>query len=112
VGTPETRQPVKNVILYLAETIKDSAGVDSVAAVDRVRSPRTVSNDRGHFLFSNVPPGTYGLVIDFITTSYLLWYPNAEKPLLIQVSAGEETALGTLLYDTLPLPSNKSKMYP
>jgi hypothetical protein len=111
VGTKEDRQPAQNIILYLAETIKDSTGTDSVAALDRIRSPRTVSDDKGHFVFSNVPPGTYGLVIDLITTSYLLRQPDADKPLLIQVSAGEETDLGTLLYDSLPLLS-KPRAYP
>jgi len=105
VGTREESQPAKNALLYLAETIKDSTGSDSFAALDRIRSPRTVADDQGRFVFSNVPPGNYGLVLDVITNSYLLMKPGSEEALLIEVTAEQQVDLGTLLYDSLPLPS-------
>ena len=97
-------QPAKNALLYLAETVKDSAGKDSFAAMDRIRSPKTVTDDQGRFVFSNVPPGNYGLILDVITNSYLLMKPGSEEVLLIEVSAEKQVDLGTLLYDSLPLP--------
>jgi len=96
--------PAKNALLYLAETIKDSAGIDSFAAMDRIRSPKAVADDQGRFVFSNVPPGNYGLILDVITSSYLLMKPDSEEVLLIEVSAEKQVDLGTLLYDSLPLP--------
>lgn len=105
VGTSVEQQPAKNALLYLAETIKDSSGIDSFAALDRINSPKTVSDDQGRFVFSNVPPGKYGLILDVITNSYLLMKPGSEEALLIEVSAEQQVDLGTLLYDSLPLPS-------
>jgi len=105
VGTSEESQPAKNALLYLAETVKDSTGSDSFAALDRINSPRTVADDQGRFVFSNVPPGNYGLILDVITNSYLLMKPGTEVALLIEVSAEQQVDLGTLLYDSLPLPS-------
>ena len=96
--------PAKNALLYLAETIKDSAGIDSFAAMDRIRSPKAVADDQGRFVFLNVPPGNYGLILDVITSSYLLMKPDSEEVLLIEVSAEKQVDLGTLLYDSLPLP--------
>lgn len=105
VGAREKPQPAKNALLYLAKTIKDSTGKDSVAALDRVHSPRTVTDNQGRFMFSNVPPGNYGLVLDIITNSFLLMKPGSEEALLIEVPAEKQVDLGTLLYDSLPLPS-------
>ena len=105
VGAKEAAQPAKNALLYLAETVKDSTGKDSFAALDRIHSPRTVADDQGRFVFSNVPPGNYGLILDVITNSYLLMKPGSEEALVIEVPAGKQIDLGTLLYDSLPLPS-------
>ncbi len=96
-------QPAKAALLYLAGTIKDSAGKDSFAALDRIHSPRTETDDHGRFVFSNVPPGNYGLILDVITNSYLLMKPGSQEPLIVEVSTGQQVDLGTLLYDSLPL---------
>ena len=103
VGVNNVSQPVNNVLLYLAETIKDSNGKDSVAALDRTSSPRTVTDDQGRFVFSNVPPGNYGLILDMVTNSYLLMKPGSEEALIIEMSAGKQVDLGSLLYASLPL---------
>jgi hypothetical protein len=103
VGSKEGAQPAKNALLYLAESLKDSTGKDSVAALDRIRSPKTQTDGQGRFVFSNIPPGKYGLVLDVITNSYLLMKPGSEETLLIEVPAGKEVDMGTLLYDSLPL---------
>jgi hypothetical protein len=95
---------MKNVTLYLAETIKDNTGREVVAAMDRVRSPRTVTDDQGRFVFPNISPGNYGLVLDYVFESYLLLKPDSQEALLIEVSAEKQIDLGTLLYDSLPLP--------
>ena len=104
VGTTGNAQPAKNSILYLSEIIKDNAGNESFATMDRIRSPKTNTDDEGHFVFSNVPPGKYCLVLDIITNSYLLFKPGTQDALFIQVSAGGQADFGTLIYDSLPQP--------
>ena len=95
--------PVANAILYLAETIRGNSGEDSLAAFDRVRSPRTITNGQGRFTFMNVQPSKYGLVLDAVVNSYLLLWPGEQEAILIEISEGGGVDLGTLTYDSLPL---------
>jgi len=104
VGTTGAARPVNNAILYLSGIIKDSAGKESFATMDRVHSPKALTDDLGHFVFSNVPPGKYGLVLDKVTNSYLLLKPGSQDALFIQVSAGGQADFGILIYDSLPQP--------
>ena len=97
--------PVSNQILYLAEVIKNEQGEDSFAAMDRANSPKAITDNQGHFLFVNVPPGNYGLVLDTISNSYLLLQPGSEDAVLVKATADSTIDLGTLEYDSLPIPS-------
>lgn len=97
--------PVTDSILYLAETLRDDQGADSLAAFDRLRSPRTVTDSQGRFAFVNVNPGKYGLVLDTIINSYLLLWPGEQEAILIELREGETADLGTLNYEDLPIPN-------
>jgi hypothetical protein len=103
VGTGQNAKPTVNVVLYLAATIKDTSGKETIAGMDRVRSPRANTDGQGRFVFTNVPPGRYGFVLDVVTNSYLLHQPDTGESLVISVTPGKATDLGTLRYDTLPL---------
>ncbi len=111
VRSGEAVQPVRNAILYLARTLKDSAGNESVAVMDPVNSPKTLSDDEGRFMFPNVEPGNYGLVLFAITTSYMLNQPDTNESFVITVTAGNQTDLGTLIYSSLPI-GPRLKPYP
>ena len=97
-------QPVNNVFFYLAEIIKDKTGKDIVAGLDRVNSPNTHTNNDGSFAFINMKPGKYGLILDVATNQFLINYPDETKAIVITVEAGKTVDLGTLDYDSLPLP--------
>jgi hypothetical protein len=98
-------------LLYLGEIIRDTTGKESLAGFDRVTSPRTTTDNQGHFVFANVRPGRYGLFLDTVVRAFLLLKPDSEDALIIEVSAGKETNLDTLLYDSLPI-SLEPKPYP
>lgn len=109
----QTTEPVTNTILYLAPTIKDTAGNEVMVGFERASSSKVVTDIQGRFVFQNIPPGNYGLVVDKIAFSYLLLKPDSEKAMLILVIAGKEVDLGTLVYDSLPLvTSPKAPPYP
>jgi len=103
VGVGEVK-PVAGAILYLAEVLKDEGGNEAAASMDRINSPRTSTNTEGAFLFSNVPPGKYALVLDRVLDSFMLLEPNTGESLIIEVAAGHEVDLGTLEYESLPIP--------
>jgi hypothetical protein len=96
-------EPVPNAILYLAETIEDESGVEAFAALDRVNSPKAITDENGEFDFFDVSPGQYGLVLDRIVNSYLLLHPGEQEVILIVAERGKAVDLGTLIYDELPL---------
>lgn len=96
---------VQNVTLYLAEMLKNDQGEEVVAGYDRSISPRAYLDAEGNFVFANVSPGNYSLILDFVLNSLLLGHPKSGEPILISVQAGETVKLGTLDYPYLPIPS-------
>jgi len=99
----ENGKPVVNLILYLAELLKDDKENEAIASFDRVSSPRAYTDTEGRFVFSNIPPDRYGLVLDIVVDSYLLHHPDTEQQILFYIAAGEKTDLGNLNYDSLPI---------
>lgn len=109
----ETSHPARGIILYLGEVLKDNTGQERAASIDRVHSPRAITDEQGRFMFSNVPPRRYGLFLDTIQAVYLLPKPDAEDSLLVEIRADNQVELGLMLYDSLPLPPGpESKPYP
>lgn len=102
-GNPE---PVKDTNLYLAATVKDAAGKEVYAGFDRVNSARAITDNQGHFVFQNVAPGNYGLVLDLVSTAFLLLKPDSSQAILINVVPEQQVDLGTLVYDQIPPPLN------
>jgi len=99
-------KPVPDLMIYLAEVMVDDEGQERVASYDRSNSPRAYTNGEGQFVFSNIQPGRYGLILDTVLSSFLLFEPDGENPLLIEVKAGELVELGEINYDELPIPEN------
>jgi hypothetical protein len=100
----ENSKPVENVSLFLAKLLKDDKGTPRVAAIDRTDSQRTATASDGSFIFSNVPPGNYGIVLDVVLDAYLLPEPDSDNDLIITVSANKVLDLGTLVYNSSILP--------
>jgi hypothetical protein len=99
-------QPVSDVILSLAEVIRDSSGREMVVSYDPSSSPTTNTDSQGYFVFVNILPSKYGLILDTVIKSYLLHYPEEEDTqILVTVDKGQELDLGDLDYDSLPIQS-------
>jgi hypothetical protein len=96
--------PIPNISLYLAEVITDSTGKQQVAGLDPRNSPNTITDEQGNFVFTQLKPGSYALILDIVTNQFLLNYPNTEKPIILQVEAGKENNLGDLNFNDLTLP--------
>jgi hypothetical protein len=99
-GTSELK-PVVNAILYLADIINSSDGIKAAASFDRQSSPNTQTDKNGRFVFTEVEPGEYALVLDRIYNSFLLQDPDGGD-FLFTAEAGEVLDLGDLDYLSLP----------
>jgi hypothetical protein len=97
-------KPVVDVSVYLADLLKDDQGNDSIASYDRANSPRAFTDIEGKFVFANIEPKKYGLILDVVLNSYLLSHPKGSGPIFITVEAGKIVDLGKLDYTELPLP--------
>jgi hypothetical protein len=96
-------KPVPGAILYLSEVLRSEDGEAGVVAFERSATTKTFSNLEGEFVFYNIPPGEYGLVIDVIAASYLLSYPDGSEEILLTISSNESIDLGVLNFDDLPI---------
>jgi hypothetical protein len=99
-------KPVVNVKLYLADVLKDEAGVERATSYDPTFSEWTTTDSDGNFYFVNIQPAKYGLVLDIVIASYLLPETDSENPLLITVEGSKTTEVGDLDYTGLPLPGS------
>lgn len=95
----ENGKPVANARLYLGSVIKNG-----VVAFDRVRSITTITDERGKFEFREVPPGEYGLILDTIMNSYLLFWPDKREPILVVMTESRGACLGEIDFPDLPQP--------
>lgn len=103
----ENGQPITYASLYLAEIIIDENGKERAASYSRETSPRAFQLEDGAFLFVNIRPGRYALIMDTVLSAYLLHNPDNDKEVIFDVPAGQETALPDLNYDDLPIPKQE-----
>ncbi len=101
-------KPVKvGTLLYLGTFLKDSRGIEYTAVVDQAKSPKTYTDENGHFSFVNLPPGRYSLILNNIVNQYLLFKPDSSDYIAIDLSEGASIDLGTLDYQSLPIPGGE-----
>jgi hypothetical protein len=93
---------VNDAILYLGSVHLDAGGTPILAGLDKQAAPRTQTDQSGRFVFADVPPGTYVLILDRIHEAFLLNDPTSGKDLLIKLQAGQILDLGKLVYASLP----------
>jgi hypothetical protein len=96
-----TTSPLAFGVLYLGEVIRDEGGAEAMVALDKTVAPRSLFNGLGQFLFTDVPPGRYGLMLDLFQGTVLLNDPDDNGQLIIEVVGGDTIDLGELVY---PLP--------
>ena len=104
VVKPEGEIPVSNMILGLAEVIRDENGVAKVSGYVQGGPNRTTTDAYGRFILNGVKPGTYTLILDAVVMQYQLEDESSGDTILVDVTAGQETNVGTLRYNKLPVP--------
>lgn len=97
-------QPVADVKLALGEILRDDNGEERMVGYDASTAPTTITGPDGRFIFQDVPPGRYGLILDIVMSSFLLFDESSGEAMLIDIPADEVVDLGNLEYTSLPIP--------
>ena len=102
--TDDGLKPVADVKIALGETLSDDEGDERVVAYEPSTAPVAYTDSTGRFVFEELPTGRYGLILDVVLSSFLLYKEGTLDAILFDITAGEVTDLGRLEYSELPLP--------
>jgi hypothetical protein len=89
--------PVTPRNLYLGRVLSDDQGRQSVISRS-AQSQRAELLPTGVFIFNNVEPGTYGLIVDIAVSEFPILDEN-QQPLLLEVQAGQAIDLGAVMVE-------------
>jgi hypothetical protein len=91
----KTGAPLSNQVLRMAETFR-SPGKEGVFILDTSRSPRTVTDSNGYFIFENISPLEYVVLLEVMEGAYSVVKGDDGKPLTWQTEAGKKMDLGSI----------------
>jgi hypothetical protein len=95
------REPLAGYNLYLGNILENNQGNESLVELDRGTAPKAQLNALGEFVFVDVPPGRYGLMLDLVRGAALLNDPDDGTDLIVEIQGGQVLDLGEMAY---PLP--------
>ncbi len=101
--TEDGFEPVADVKLAIGETLSDDEGTERVVAYDPATAPVAYTDASGRFVFEDLESGRYGLILDIVMSSFLLYQEGTLNAVLFKITDGEMTDLGNLEYSDLPL---------
>jgi hypothetical protein len=83
--------------LYLANTIpSDQEGFPPIVSLSDQTDPLAVQDQTGRFLFTEITPGTYALVLWNPVASTVIEEPGTNEYMIFEVQPGEVTDLGII----------------
>ncbi len=96
-------EPIRNTKLFLGTILQSQEGVEGLVQLNRGIDPEVTTDDQGNFVFVDIQPGRYGLMIDTATSGALLLnQPDTGTNMIVEVIGGEVVDLGKLEYSGLP----------
>ncbi len=104
--TEDGFEPVADVKVALGKTLSDDEGTERVVAYEPSTAPVAYTDATGRFVFEEIKSGRYGLILDVVLSSFLLYRDGTLDAILFDITAGEVTDLGRLEYAELPLPQS------
>ncbi len=88
-------EPMTKIRLYLGSIILSSSG-GRVVVNKPERDPLTFTNEDGSFFFTDIEPGTYGLIVVTPLGSVLMKHQDTGEEVVFTVEAGDVHDLGEL----------------
>lgn len=102
--TQDGVEPVTDIKMAVGEVLVDDEGNERMVGYEPSVAPVSYTDSTGRFVFEDLKPGRYGLIVDIVLSSFLLFEEGTPNALLFDVKAGEVTDLGNLEYTDLPIP--------
>jgi hypothetical protein len=91
--------PYGDVRIYLGKVLKDDSGNKIMGAINQAYDPMTFSDMEGVFIFNNIDPGAYIIVLNLPPTQLrMLRHPGTEKTIIVEVEEGQIFNVGELKY--------------
>lgn len=85
--------------LYLGKVIASTAGEEGMVELEQGSAPRALLDAQGVFVFTDVPVGRYGLMLNTPQGAVLLNKPPTGSAMVIEITGGNTVDLGELSYD-------------
>ena len=104
--TEDGFKPVADIKVAIGKTLSDDEGTERVVAYEPSTAPVAYTDSTGRFVFEELQSGRYGLILDIVMNSFLLYKEGTLDAILFDITAGEVTDLGRLEYSVLPLPQS------
>jgi hypothetical protein len=103
-----TQKPItedEGIQLFLAPIMRSSNDAVTVAGLDKTTAPRALPDSNGTFVFTDVAPGEYALVLVTPLTESLIRDPaDANRDLIVKIAPDQTTDLGSLYIQYPPEP--------
>ncbi|NTW00517.1 MAG: hypothetical protein HGA19_04325 [Oscillochloris sp.] len=85
------------VIVYLSKLIATDSNTMNAVTNDTTIDPRIVPDSEGGFVFDNITPGAYGIVVQGASKQYLTQYASDRtKSVVVTVEAGQTLEVGKI----------------
>ena len=81
--------------LYLGSILSSERGI-FLGSISVDEDPEGLQASNGEFVFTDVPPGNYGLFIWTPVSAFIINDEKTEEPVVLEVLAGETYDLGTI----------------
>ncbi len=81
--------------LYLGSVLSSENGI-FLGSISVDEDPEGLQASNGEFVFTDVPPGNYGLFIWTPVNAFIIKDETTEEPVVLEVVAGETYDLGTI----------------
>ncbi|GAA5529439.1 hypothetical protein [Herpetosiphon gulosus] len=98
VSNPTNNQPYSQVQVQLAEAYDNEIG-ETNFVLNTAQSPITFADDQGDFVFENIPPHRYVVVVGDVYSNYKILLGPDQVTLVIDAKVDQKLDLGPLKVD-------------
>jgi hypothetical protein len=85
--------------LYLGKVLASAQGEEGLVELNPSSSPLAQIDAQGRFVFSDIPIGRYGLMLDTPRGAVLLNNPTDSSAMVVEITGGNTVDLGDIAYD-------------